>query len=172
MKNICFILVCLTFLSVLPSYATKVIVNDDQDRIVYSRSSRPPKEIITEQNIQNTEAVQDNDNVRGSWIRDYSVKNQEYNTSIIRLFIDLREELVGTSWGYPEYLKYPIPPELVNELKAQQDGRKDYVEENTVQTTYVEDPRFNRTSREAADYYMVDKVKAPNRYVPSWVPEQ
>lgn len=177
MKNICFILVCLTFLSVLPSYATKVIVNDDQDRIVYSRSSRPPKEIITEQNIQNEEGIQGdfnnvNGQVKNSWIRNQSIRNKEYNESIIPLFMEFRTELAGHHWGYPEYKKFPISPEEINELKAQQNGTKNYVEENTVQTTYVEDPRFNRTSREAADYYMVDKVKAPNRYVPSWVPEQ
>ena len=39
-------------------------------------------------------------------------------------------------------------------------------------TTYIEDERFNRASREASDYYMVDIVNAPNTLVPSWVPEQ
>ena len=39
MKNFCFLLAFLTVLTAMPSYAVKIIVNNENDRIVYSRSS-------------------------------------------------------------------------------------------------------------------------------------
>lgn len=195
MKNICLILVGLTFLSVLPSYATKIIVNNDKDRIVYSRSSRPPKEIVTQpeytqqeivQNTENDNNISADGNPKRSWIYYRSVTHPDYNWSIETYFIkDMREELVGTNWNYPEHMFRPVPDEEIQkELEAGQNAtyvRQGLLKGNTVaenqekeiqEVTYIEDERFKRNSREAADYYMVDMVNAPNTLVPSWVPEE
>ena len=175
MKNICFILACLTFLSVLPSYATKVIVNDDKDRIVYSRSSRPPKVIVNEQQVENgqnnsyqNDSYQNN-STKTSWIKTQSINNPIYNWSIFELQENIREELVGTTWNYPVHLTRPLG---YNSEEIPEQNNIQNNNQNIVETTYIEDQRFNRTSREAADYYMVDMVKAPNTLVPSWVPEE
>ena len=186
MKNICFILICLTFLSVLPSYATKVIVNDDKDRIVYSRSSRPPKVLVNEQQTEtkkNFDILDENPYdgyQKNSWIRTRSIYDSNYNDSIFPLANDMREELIGIKWNNGTWV-YPLPPDAIEKFKSgeymmspteeQQRNRIDE-NQNIVETTYIEDTRFNRTSREAADYYMVDMVKAPNTLVPSWTAEQ
>ena len=180
MKNICLILVGLTFLSVLPSYATKIIVNDNKDRIVYSRSSRPPKEIITEQYVVNEYSEPQNTNPyteeeKNSYIYTYSVRNVNYNLAILDLGNDIREELVGTKWYYPEYKVWPVRPEIIDQQLQNPDKKPQNFNEkpqNIVETTYIEDERFKRTSREASDYYIVDIVNAPNTLIPSWVPEQ
>ena len=190
MKNICLILVGLTFLSVLPSYATKIIVNNDKDRIVYSRSSRPPKEIITQpEYTQNTVQTDKNDNnisadgnPKKSWIYYNSVKDPVYNYSMFSFVENIREELVGTKWNYPPDMILPVQREIVEQYESGQNvsfirqglpkGNQTIAEENVKEVTYIEDERFKRTSREAADYYMVDMVKAPNTLVPSWVPEE
>ena len=190
MKNICLILVGLTFLSVLPSYATKIIVNNDKDRIVYSRSSRPPKEIITQpeytqntvQNTENDNNISTDGNPKRSWIYYKSVTNPDYNWSITNFVDDIREELIGTRWNYPRNMVTPVSEETIDKYLSGETmtfirqglpkGNQTIAEENVKEVTYIEDERFKRTSREAADYYMVDMVKAPNTLVPSWVPEE
>lgn len=193
MKNICLILVGLTFLSVLPSYATKIIVNNDKDRIVYSRSSRPPKEIVTQPEYTQQKAVQstENDNnisadgnPKRSWIYYRSIQDGLYNNSVFLFVENMREELIGTRWNYPSNLVWPVQEETIQRYKSGEDTsyiRQGLPKGNTVaennkeetqEVTYIEDERFKRSSREAADYYVVDMVKAPNTLVPSWVPEE
>lgn len=193
MKNICLILVGLTFLSVLPSYATKIIVNNDKDRIVYSRSSRPPKEIVTQpeytqqkivQNTENDNNILPDGNPKRSWIYYKSITSPDYNYSVIEFAQNMREELIGTKWNYPMDIVWPVPDELRQQYESGQNisfvrqglpkgnAIADNQEKETQEVTYIEDERFKRTSREAADYYVVDIVKAPNTLVPSWVPEE
>ena len=192
MKNICLILVGLTFLSVLPSYATKIIVNNDKDRIVYSRSSRPPKEIVTQpeytqqevvQNIESDNNISADGTPKRSWIYYNSIINPVYNNSIFPFVENIREELVGTKWNYPSNMIWPVQKEIVEQYESGQNvsfirqglpkgNQVANEKEDVKEVTYIEDERFKRTSREAADYYMVDMVKAPNTLVPSWVPEE
>lgn len=128
MKKLCLFLVCLTFISSMPSFAMKVIVNNENDRIVYSRSSGF-----------------DDDGNYGTFninLNSYEKRRNpaQNNYELGLLGTEFRTELAGTKWH------------LVN---------------NTPQKP-IEKNLNDRNSREAADYYYIDKYKAPDTLIPSW----
>lgn len=147
MKNICFLLACLTFLSVLPSSAMKIIVNNANDRIVYSRSSGPD-EIITEE--VDTQTPQS----KTSYYKSLNTNPEYYEYQLRLLGSDFRNELAGTKWYYNQRT-VPVNNVKQTALQAKQKA---------------ESERSKRLSREAADYYMVDLTNAPNTLVPSGFP--
>ena len=142
MKTLCLVICCLTVISALPAYATKIIVNDNQDRIVYSRSTLPSETIVYEQNDGNETFNEQ---------KYYGNKNSEQDNYQLHLLgNDFRIELAGTKWNLEENtipVNYKIKAND-NEYTARLD-------------------RIKRGSREAADYYYIDKVKAPDTLIPS-----
>ena len=76
MKNLCILLCCFTIISALPTYATKIIVNNNQDRIVYSRSTLPSEIIVYEQSGENETFNEQ---------KYYGNKNSEQDNSQLRL---------------------------------------------------------------------------------------
>lgn len=134
------------FIGNLPSYAMKIIVNDDKDRIVYSRSSFPGEETYTEYTNENENT---NTTTPVTYKRTNLTESQLYYLSN-----EIRDELIGTYWNYNEE----------NNTAEEINNNENNV--NTAVYTYNK-----RGSREAADYYMVDSIKAPNMLIPSGFPQ-
>ena len=59
MKNFCLLLIGLMIVTSLPTFADRLILNNNKDRIVYSRSSRPDDSqvYITSDNYDNKKLV-------------------------------------------------------------------------------------------------------------------
>ncbi len=156
MKKFCLILAFLSFVSALPSYAMKIIVNDKNDRIVYSRSNLFDNEI--KDNQYSFEKYINKNNYAS--IEDYAAakqyKSQKEYTSLKKLSNEIRTELIGTTWNYDE-------TEYVENNTAEVDGEtiSQYDE-----TGYSMDYLL-RNSREAADYYTRDLNHDPELLIPS-----
>ncbi len=141
MKKLCLVLVFMLFIGNLPSFAMKIIVNNDNDRIVYSRSSAPSDEVYNDYNSRESGNVPVN----------YK-KNNLTNEQLQYLTNEIRDELIGTYWNF-------------NDNNAQNVNNSD-------NSTDFNSTAYNkRGSREAADYYMVDSIKAPDTPVPSGFPQ-
>ena len=148
MKKLCLVLLLMSYISVIPAFAVKVIVNDTNDRRVPSRSSGP------DAFVQYYEVGDDyvEDNYRGA---DYKRNNpkmksfQNHNLPLLKQ--DFRVELMGTTWDYPD----DVPQqEVVQNVE-------------TSSTSFVEEYNAGRIHhREAADYYTKDTIKAPNTLIP------
>ena len=126
MKKFSLFFVFLLIVSSVPSFASKVIVNDDNDRIVYSRSTRPNDRI--------------DETVYDSYLNSYNQKrNPELNIYQTNLLSkEFRTELAGKKW-----------------VKIK----------NTAKTpTNYDVKKYNRASREAADYFYVDKNNPHIKY--------
>ncbi len=145
MKNISLLIVCLAFISVMPSYATKIIVNDDNDRIVYSRSSFPQNEVTYTEEEVTTKA-------KTSYYKSLKQTPEFYEHQLKLLGNDFRKELAGTKW----YLSSEEVVEAVEQVPVQQ-----------LSEYQLNLERLKRYSREAADYYMIDMMKDPENLVPS-----
>ncbi len=142
MKNLLILLCCFTLISALPTYATKIIVNNNQDRIVYSRSTLPSEIIVYEQSGENETFNEQ---------KYYGNKNSEQDNSQLHLLgNDFRLELAGTKWNLEENTKPANYKVTANDIEYT--ARLD---------------RIKRGSREAADYYYVDDVKAPDTLIQS-----
>lgn len=145
MKNICLLLACLTFISVMPSYAVKLIVGEENDRVVYSRSSFPQDEItVSDEGVKTT--------VKTSYYKSLNQNPEYYEYQLRLLGNDFRKELAGTKW----YLESEEVVEPVSD---------EVVQYKSVHQLNIE--RLKRSSREAADYYMVDMAKDPENLLPS-----
>ncbi len=129
MKKICLLIMFLTLLSSIPCFASKIIVNDEKDRIVYSRSSRPDERI--------------DDMVYDSNLNSYERKRDPQLSTyhLTLLSKEFRKELVGKKW---------------NVVKDTKKTTKNYDEK-----------KYNRASREASDYYYVDKDSSSQQLIPS-----
>ena len=149
MKNFCFILAFLMGLTALPTYAAKIIINNENDRIVYSRSSfaADDTKYDIEKEKQETKNI-----VKTSYFKRAGLDLEKDQQLLYMLGKDFRIELAGTKWNY-------INEEVVIEPVEV---------ETTIKSEYQEQlERLKRGSREAADYYMVDITKNPNNLVPS-----
>lgn len=148
MKNFCFVLAFLTVLTALPSYAVKIIVNNENDRIVYSRSSFAADDTKYDVDEPTTTKTM----VKTSYFKRDGLDPQKDKNLLYLLGQDFRTELAGIKWNY-------VDEEVVTEIEEV---------ETTVKSEYQENlERLKRGSREAADYYMVDMTKNPNNLVPS-----
>ena len=141
MKKLCLVLVFMLFIGNLPSFAMKIIVNNDNDRIVYSRSSFPGDEADSSYNNN------DDGNVPVNY-----KKNNLTNEQLQYLTNEIRDELIGTYWNFDENNAQNV--------------------NNTDNSADFNSTAYNkRGSREAADYYMFDSIKAPYTPVPSGFPQ-
>ncbi len=140
MKKFSLLLVFVLVVSAMPSFATKVIVNDNNDRVVYSRSTGFDERI--------------DETVYDSYLKSYNQKrNQElniYQTTLLSK--EFRTELAGKKWV------------LVNNSYNNNN--------NNLPSQQIQNLNFrasDRLSREAADYYYVDKnnpyIKYPSGYL-------
>lgn len=148
MKNICFLLAFLTVFTAMPSYAVKIIVNNENDRIVYSRSSFAADD--TNYDIDEPEVTKKI--VKTSYFKRAGLNPEADQHLLYLLGKDFRTELAGTQWNYED-------EQVVTEVQEV---------ETVVKSEYQEQlERLKRGSREAADYYMIDMTKNPNNLVPS-----
>lgn len=156
MKKLFVIIILCSFISVLPCYAKKIIVNDQGNRIVYSRSNWDIGTDVQEfdYSTDSTGEVQYTDeqveaarNFKPQYIEDYKLEDLGKNIKL---------ELVGTTW--------------VTHNDVKQLENINNIDEN-VQTAYEEEGRpediARRNSREAADYYRVDLDRNPDELIPS-----
>ncbi len=129
MKKICLLIMFLTLISSIPCFASKIIVNDEKDRIVYSRSSRPDDRIDA--------------TVYDSYLNSYEKRrNPQLNTYQLTLLSkEFRTELAGKKW-----VVVNNPSQSVKEYDVK---------------------KYNRASREASDYYYIDKNNSAHRLIPS-----
>lgn len=149
MKNFCFLFAILMGLTALPTYAAKIIINNENDRIVYSRSSfaADDTKYDVEQEQQMPKTI-----VKTSYFKRAGLDPVKDQQLLYILGQDFRIELAGTKWNY-------VDEEVVTETTEI---------ETAVKSEYQEQlERLKRGSREAADYYMVDMTKNPNNLVPS-----
>ena len=187
MKKICYLLVFLSIITALPSCAMKIISHDQNDRIVYSRSSRPDTtylydvneyNAVQEENTLQEEAPPAEDISGGNYITKASYeagKSQSpeyYNYQRMLLSTDFRRELAGTNWAYTNYytseeVNNPNEQANVQNNQPAQANEPAQVNEPAPAVDYqkivsnLSDKYEKRASREAADYYYVDDVKAP-----------
>ena len=129
----------------MPSYAVKLIVGEENDRVVYSRSSFPQDEItVSDEGVKTT--------VKTSYYKSLNQNPEYYEYQLKLLGNDFRKELAGTKW----YLESEEVVEPVSD---------EIVQYKSVHQLNIE--RLKRSSREAADYYMVDMAKDPENLLPS-----
>ena len=129
----------------MPSYAVKLIVGEENDRVVYSRSSFPQDEItVSDEGVKTT--------VKTSYYKSLNQNPEYYEYQLRLLGNDFRKELAGTKW----YLESEEVVEPVSD---------EVVQYKSVHQLNIE--RLKRSSREAADYYMVDMAKDPENLLPS-----
>ncbi len=157
MKKFCILLMLFSFLSIMPSYALKVIVNEATDRKVPSRSSVPePIEDYSEQQQMDYVSDEDNQQQNADKKSEYSDKKYELVYKPL-LGGAIRPELVGTTWNYP--VNNFVPEEKIQEKQVSQNIDSEKNQEKEV--------ILKRYLREAADYYYIDTIGSPNNVVPA-----
>lgn len=124
MRKVMIVFIMALFVA-MPARALKLIVNDSADRTVPSRSSTQTYEYVDES-------------------LDYNSAGTKNIADLKYLSDNIRGELVGTTWFYPEF------------AQSASGG------EQTVQ--YIENSK--NYTREAADYYEADTLNHPNKLVP------
>ncbi len=147
MKKLIVTILLFSFISVVPSYGMKVITNKPLDRTVPSRSSGPSADYSsTDSTIYE---YNPGSSVGYGGIRGYQAVRfyQYYKPGLSR---DIRPELLGTIWHYPDYLAEN--PGSVNVKQNNHDHSK---------------ANLRRYMREAADYYVVDTINHPDSAVES-----
>ena len=196
MKKLCLLLAIFGMFLSLPCYAMKLIVNDNADRIVYSRSSKPDTviqeiETVTEEKEQVSEVKSTNSDYATASVTDSNLAQGQPMVTYVKKSYDpaylkylgenIKPELVGTTWVFDESVeqKYmaqnnePVQNAVNNNVQANNTAdvneKLAQAEEATESLNTFEEPR--RYSREAADYYTLDLINSPNQLIPSWVDE-
>ena len=176
MKKLFLTLIMLGLVSNMPAFALKLIVNDQTDRVVYSRSSKPGPDEYIEENYTVEEKAQ---------VKQRNVEAQTYNTNGVqaieeddtatttksefeqlkKLSESLKPEMIGTTWyyDYSEYQEQPQNQEeytqepAEEEIAASDTGvNNEFIDENQNLSPLDLDPTLKKSSREAADYYTQD----------------
>ena len=149
MKKLCLVLLLFSYISVIPAFAVKVIVNDTNDRRVPSRSSGP--EAFVQYYEVGDDYVETTYRGASSTHKNGGYKLESYqNHNLPLLKQDFRVELMGTTWDYPDEIQ-----------QAQEEVTNVETEE-----VYTEGTLLRSHHREAADYYTKDTIKAPNTLIP------
>lgn len=156
MKKIFLVLILCSYISVLPCYAKKVIVNDQNNRIVYSRSNWDIGTAVQDFDYStdstgevqySQEQVEAARNFRPQYIDEYKLQELGRNIKL---------NLVGTTWTNTDNVKYAHNVNNIDE---------------NVQTAYEDGTRAEdiskRSSREAADYFRRDLSRDPDELIPS-----
>ncbi len=155
MKKLCLVLVIYGFIVNLPSFAMKTIVNDNADRVVYSRSTSP---LETASVYERIDSVSPNNNNYNNYQNNMQIKKNPYDTEYLRMIGNaIKPEFIGTRWDF-----YYENPENEN-ITA--DANQNVIELSKYRK--YELARSQRNSREAADYYTVIDNDT-SRFIPSW----
>ncbi len=155
MKKLFIFFVLLSFFSVMPSFALKVIVNEGTDRTVPSRCSGPS-------NVIEEYTEEPNNDVREPDQEELVEKSNDYNSEKYELVYkpllgaNIRPELAGTSWGYP-----------VNNIEKSTNEQEKLVNNESDESAQVKEVTLKRFTREAADYYILDTINRPNEIIPA-----
>lgn len=156
MKKFFIFFVIMSFLSVMPSFAVKLIFNEGTDRTVPSRCSGHSNEEEYEMEQDTDYSVQSTQDEVGKKAYDYNAEKYELVYRQI-LGADIRPELVGTTWGYP-----------VNNVDKISNSKEQSSNTNTEEKKIQEkEVLVKRFLREAADYYYVDTINTPGKLIPA-----
>ena len=150
MKKVCLTLALFIFITSVPSFAMKVILNDNNDRRVPSRCSGPVEEYSVEEYTDNTVKYQPMSDYNSNYVMD---RYMTYYKPLLSQ--DMREELIGTTWYYPKYV-------------SRYDAQKVYTQPASKTSKKVQDKLSKRYLREAADYYTQDTLGSnPDKAYPA-----
>ncbi|MCD7780438.1 MAG: hypothetical protein LUH05_07185 [Candidatus Gastranaerophilales bacterium] len=142
MKKTFLILAIFSFVSVMPSFALKLITNDNGDRTVPSRcSGYDGQEYIYEQDYNSNSAV----------YKKYDGYQGDKFEAVYKPILSqhIRRELVGTTWYYPVNSPQQQSTDINSNITNQ--------ESDKLSKSYI---------REAADYYYVDTIENPQKPIP------
>ena len=130
-----------------PSFAMKIITNKQMDRTVPSRCMRPGYEAGIGSNGSSVYYTP-GETYKYGGIKGYqAVRFNQYYKPVLSK--DIRYELIGTRWHYPDYT-VQTPGTLT--VKNNGDANKLNL-------------RNSKYMREAADYFVVDTINNPNMAV-------
>lgn len=159
MKKLCCLLVFLSMFSAMPSFAMKVIVNDQKDRVVYTRSNwntDPYGDMI--KSYETTQNAVNYTEKEKAAAETYKPKYVD-TADLKELSNNLKPEMIGIKWEY----NYDTNDE------NQENGDNEQISENN--SSYEEltpEEIARRNSREAADYYTKDlNDENPDNLIPS-----
>ena len=147
MKKFIVTLLLISFISVIPSYGMKIITNKPLDRTVPSRCMRPGTDISAETGITNTYYTPGQTTKYGGYNGYQAAIYDKYYKPILGK--NIRTELVGTKWYYPDYTETTPAKYTVQKTTNSYDA-------NLLSRRYM---------REAADYFIVDTVTHPEKAV-------
>ena len=156
MKKSFILMMLFSFISVMPCFALKIIVNESTDRTVPSRSSSP-SELYEDYNEQEyTEEIEHNEEQQSNI--NQSVYNDEKYEQVYRplLGANIRPELVGTTWGY-----------AVNNPQTNKEEHIQPANNVNNEINQGKEILVKRFLREAADYYVIDTINRPDEAVPA-----
>lgn len=157
MKKFCILLILFSFISVMPSFALKVIVNESTDRKVPSRCSGPNETYVEDYDQQMSENTYD-EYSQQEYVEKNNVNNNEKYELVYKQLLgeNIRSELAGTRWNYP--VNNYTPDENVEEQTTDKNINSNQEGQEVVVKRYL---------REAADYYFIDTIGSPNDVIPA-----
>lgn len=145
------------FISVIPGFAMKVIVNEGTDRKVPSRCSGPSESYYEETDEQQTDSVPDEYMQQTVYEKNNENNTEKYELVYKKLLGEnIRSELAGTRWNYP-----------VNNIVQKEEIKPQTDEKNINNETNQQEVTVKRYLREAADYYYIDTIESPNDVIPA-----
>ena len=161
MKKLFLTLIMLGLVSNMPAFALKLIVNDQNDRVVYSRSSKPDPDEYIEENYEQQEA---NYNTKEETVDEFSTTDEEQiveettdedvqtTVNVVKpgyahlkeLSENLKPEMIGTTWvyDYSEYMEEPVEEinEEITEETTEEPAEEEITEYNEESNTnYVDE---------------------------------
>jgi hypothetical protein len=161
MKKLFLTLIMLGLVSNMPAFALKLIVNDQNDRVVYSRSSKPDPDEYIEENYEQQEA---NYNTKEETVDEFSNTDEEQiveettdedvqtTVNVVKpgyahlkeLSENLKPEMIGTTWvyDYSEYMEEPVEEinEEITEETTEEPAEEEITEYNEESNTnYVDE---------------------------------
>lgn len=158
MKKFCILFMLFSFISVMPCFALKIIVNENTDRTVPSRSSSPADSYEEDYSMEETGDMLYDQQQRPLITRQSEYNNQKYELVYKPLLgANIRPELVGTTWNYPVN---NMPPKVDENMRPVN---------NDVNNANNQEPAtiVKRYLREAADYYVLDTINHPKDIIPA-----
>lgn len=157
MKKYCVLMLFFYFISVIPGFAMKVIVNEGTDRKVPSRCSGPSESYYEETDEQQTDSVPDEYMQQTVYEKNNENNTEKYELVYKKLLGEnIRSELAGTRWNYP-----------VNNIVQKEEIKPQTDEKNINNETNQQEVTVKRYLREAADYYFIDTIGSPNDVIPA-----
>lgn len=145
MKKVLLVLVLFAFISVMPSFSMKVILNDQSDRLVPSRCSGM---LGYDDSDLNYDESQNN-------VKNRIKKKDPYSYTLSKY---IRTELVGTKWGY--YQEEDIQP-AVNVQKSARDEKLKLLKRGSREAAdyYMQDTLNNPDNLVQSGFMQTSEIK-------------